>query len=248
MALPPPLRALRKLLFDPESFFENRSPIRTLPEATLVVLATASCVTLAFAAIGRMFAVNIDATYTRTEMEPWPDAQCEQFDDMGTAPEPCQIDESRTTEVDVGAEVWDVFVGYLPWVFVGLVVSWVLIAVGLHLLSALFDAEGSFAGTLAVVGWAMPLEFLQAAVGVGVLAATAYGTEFASDPDVLADQLQTMTEAGVSLPGTVAAIVVIGWQAYIWTYGIARARSLDTEDAALSAGVLGIVLVVLVLL
>ena len=239
------LHQLRALLFDPATFFENYPPRKTVGMATAVVLGVAALIMAGTAVIGRLFAARIDATYTETVMEPWSDAQCSSFEEMGAAPEQCQIDEPVTREVDVGAELWSEILRLLPLVFLSLVVVWLLIALALHVLSALFDARGGFGATLSAVGWGMVLELVSTAIGLGVIAATLYGTEFASDPELLLDQLEALTGGGPSVVSTLGTVLVALWQAYIWTYGLSRARSLAVGEAAIATAPVALVVLLL---
>lgn len=232
-------RQLMALLFDPATFFDRRSPRRSLGSASGVVLAIALLTTTGVAAVGWQFATSIDATVTETVMEPWPAETCESFQEMNHTPEPCTIDEPRTREVDVGAEIWQMLVGKLPLVFFGTLLGWVLIAAGLHVVSVMFDGEGSFGATLSVAGWAMVPQVVQLAVGLASASLLIHGTTFSSDPAALADQLERLASGSAGLAAAVATVVVTVWQAYIWAYGLRRARNLRLGDAAVTAGVVG---------
>lgn len=237
------LAALRQLLFDPASFFEEHPPSQSIGPAVGVVLATASVVTLGIGATVRIITAQIDATRTETVAEPWPDSRCNAFEKghpLGT-PRNCEIEEPITREVDVGAEVWEGFVGELPGLFVNVIVGWVLLAVVLHVLSAFFGGEGSFLGTLAVTGWASILDTVPVVIGIVTVFVVLLNTSFTSDPDVLAEQFQQLASPIAGGIGLLVSAIVITWQAYIWTRGLQNARRLPSEEASATAGIVAFV-------
>lgn len=241
MSLRSALQQFRDLLFNPGAFFARNRPRERLSRASTVVAGIAILTTVSVGAIGRLFTSRIDATVTETTMEPWPEATCAGFEGMDTpAPEPCRINESATREVDVGAEVWSEFVGYLPWVFVAVFVSWFLLAIALHLLSALLGGEGSFAGTLAVAGWSMVLEVVQLGVGLASTYVLLSGQEFTGDLETISQQLEQVTATTSTGADILIAVVVVGWQAYIWAHGLRYARQLEYGPAAIVAATVAV--------
>ncbi len=247
MSLP---RSLYALLVAPREFFETHPPGDSFGGALLVVLAVSLITTLGVAAIGWTFATNVDATYTETVAEPWPESACESFEDMNVSstPAPCAIDEPKTRQVDVGARLWEGFRGHLPLVFALSIVGWLLVGVALHVASAMAGGSGSFSGTLAVAGWGMLPAVVQVVVGTTAAVLAIRGTAFGGDPAVVADQLQQMADTTFGLWGTVGSVAATAWQVYIWVPGLERARSLDRESAVFAAGGVGVVTLVLSLL
>jgi hypothetical protein len=237
-------RSLRTLLFAPESFFEEHAPEQTIGTAIIVVLAVTLITTIGFALIGWLFAANIDATVTVTTMEPWSNSTCASFrsinqnTNMSTIPEPCTIDKPRTKQVDIGDKVWDAFVGRLPVFFVASVIGWILIAAGLHIVSALTGGEGAFTATLSVAGWAMVLQVLQTVFGVASIYLMIESTDFATNPELLQQQMEQLRHSSGGILGT---LVVTIWQGYIWTHGLRYARNLQYSSAALTAGVIALI-------
>lgn len=252
MIRPPSLRRPWTLVRRPGEFFERHPPASSLGGAVTVVFVVACATTAAFAAVGWWFSSSVHATETVTTMEPWPNATCESFAAMNestnhsTVPEQCTIDEPRTKQVDVGATVWDAFAGRLPLVFVGVFAGWLVVAAVLHAGSAMYDAEGSFAGTLAVVGWATLLDLAR----VAVVAAGAYvllrDVTFTGDPEAMARRLRRLT-AGAGAHADLVAVAVTAWQAYVWTHGLRHARDLRTGEAAVVAGTVAAVAVLFAL-
>ncbi len=252
MALPPSLRRLWTLVRRPGEFFEYHPPAASLGGPAAVVFVVACATTLGVAAIGWWFSSSIHATETVTTMEPWSNATCESFAAMNEStnhssiPEPCTIYEPRTKQVDVGATVWDAFAGRLPWVFVGVFAGWLIVAAVLHALSALYDAEGSFAGTLAVVGWATLLDLVRVAVVVAGAYVLLRGVSFTGDPEAMVRQLRQVTD-GAGGHANLVGVGVVAWQAYIWTHGLRYARDLRRGEAAVVAGVVGFVAILFAL-
>ncbi|WP_188975543.1 YIP1 family protein [Halocalculus aciditolerans] len=238
------LHALFDLLVRPDAFFE-RDGAWSLGRAFGVVLAVSAVTTAAVAAMGWLFTSNIDATVTVTTMEPWSDATCESFAEMNSTPEPCTIDEPQTKQVSVGAKVWSAFVGRLPFVFVASLLGWVLVAAALHAATWLLGGEGSFAGTLTVAGWAVVPTIVQAAFALVGFTLLVRGTAFSNDPEVLVQQLRTLSSSTGNAWAAVGGLVAGVWQAYIWTHGLAHARSLRVSDAAVAAGIVAVVTIAL---
>lgn len=239
------LHALRTLLFDPASFFETHPPERSLAGAALVVVAVAVVTSVVVAGIGEYMAAQIDATVTRTTMEPWSESMCQSFADMdGPLPEQCTIDEPQTKQVSVGAELRDAIYGRVPVIFFGTLLGWVVVAVALHAVGAFTGSRGSFTATLSVTGWAMPAQLVQTAFGVAGLAVLFSGVDFASDPELLADQLRRLTNTTGTAIGALGALVGTAWQAYVWTHGLHEGHDGTFGSAAAASGVVAVLLFV----
>lgn len=235
------LQALRELLFHPGAFFADRDAAQALGTAVIVVLVVAVVTTAGLGLVGWTLGQEIDATTTETVQEPWPESHCEQFAEMNHTPEPCTIDEPVTREVDLGAEAWSAFAGLLPLVFVGVPLGVVAHAIGLHAVSWLAGGEGGFGRTLTVAGWATVPTLLQTAVAVGNMLVAIQSQSFATDPDLLMQQVEQLA-ADFESTWTVAATVVSTiWQAYIWAHGLRWARDHDPEVAYGVAAVVGLV-------
>ena len=240
------LHTLRTLLFDPRSFFETHPPERSLGSAALVVVAVAAVTTVVFVAIGEYMAAQIDATVTVTTMEPWPESTCQSFAEMnGSLPEQCTIDEPRTEQMSVGAELRDAIYGRVPVIFFGTVLGWVLVAVALHAVGAFTGNSGSFGATLAVTGWASPAQLVQTVLGAVGLVFLLSGVDFASDPELLADQLRRLTNTTGTAIGVLGALVGTAWQAYIWTHGLHESHDTSLGGAAAASGIVAVLLFVL---
>jgi hypothetical protein len=233
-------RSLVALLTAPGQFFDRHPPQDSLLGAVVVVAFVSLVTTVGVGIIGWLLASNIDATYTETVMEPRSGPLCDPVANMTVTPEACGLDEPRTRQVDVGAELWDAFAGRLPLVFFSGFLGWVMVAVGLHLASAMAGGEGSFTATLAVAGWGMVPGVLQTVVGVAAAAVVIPGMEFASDPAVLAEQLRGMAPTTFGFWGPLAGVVATAWQAYVWGHGLRYARDLTRGGGFVAAGAVGL--------
>lgn len=237
------LHDLRTLLFRPRSFFQSHPPEDSLGSAALVVVAVAALTAVAFVAIGTYMASQIDATVTVTTMEPWPESTCQSFAEMdGPLPERCTIDEPQTEQLSIGAELRDAVVQRVPVVFFGTLVGWLLVAVALHAVSAFTGNSGSFAATLSVTGWATPAQLVQTVLGGVGLVLLLSGVDFASDPEVLADQLQRLSDTTGTRIGAAGALLAAGWQAYIWTHGLRESHDTSYGGAAAASAVVAVLL------
>lgn len=239
-------RSLLQAVSNPHRYFEEHPPAESIGQAAVIVFVVATLSSLAFLALGWVLSQQIDVTTTVTTMEPWSDARCEPFREMNNSsnvsslPEPCTIDEPRTKEVHLGEKAYSVFAERVPLVFFGILIGWPITAVGLHVLSALAESEGSFANTLAVAGVGMAPSVLQTFAVTGTMAWQAQSMTFGSDPTTVGNRLREMAEAGSHPVVIIAILVVAVWQAWIWAAGLERARNMHPGDAKFAAGVVAL--------
>lgn len=240
------LRSLRTVLFDPATFFETHPPEDSFSGALVAVSLVAVLSTLAVALVGTFVASQVDATVTVTTLEPWPDSVCESYAEMdGPLPEPCTVDEPQTEQVSVGSKLESAIFGQLPVVFLGTYVGWFVVGVVLHAVTAFTSGSGSFGDTLAVTGWATPAQLVSTLFGVAGIALAVHGVDFASDPDLLADQLRRVASTSRGALGAFGALLGTAWQAYIWAHGLHESHDSSFGGAVAAAGVTGVVLFVL---
>lgn len=224
-------------LFRPDEFFAERAPNLNLARAAAVVLVVALVSTAVVGAFGWTLAQRLTATTEIPDEQRPPDWVCE--NEAGTeAEEMVQqgCDEPEQKTVVVGDLLWSAFTERLPLVFVGVLLGWPLLAVGLHVASALMGGRGSFLDTLAVAGWGMLPSAVQAVVGFGFMYAALGGIDLAaSDPEMLASQIRSLSQR---VRGDTVALSLAGacWQGYVWTFGLKRARDLSTGGAAVAGG------------
>ncbi|USZ69178.1 YIP1 family protein [Halorussus salilacus] len=224
-------------LLRPDEFFGERAPGLSLASAALVVLAVAVVTTAALGAFGWVLSERLTATTEVPNENRPPDWVCDDEPETEAEErmhEDCDQPEHRT--VAVGDLLWDAFVDHLPTVFVGVLVGWPLVAVGLHVASAVFGGEGSFADTLAVAAWGMLPTAFQVLAGLALLLVSLNGIDLsASDPELLASRIESLSRRAQG-ESALLSLAVACWQGYVWTFGLKHARKLPTGAAAFAGG------------
>lgn len=216
----------------PDEYFASRRPDHDLARAALVVCIVAVATTAAVGAVGWAFTQQLDVMIPVDNPAHTPDWACENYEEMEvSSPAGCADDVPETTQVNLGDRVWEEFRGYLPFVFVGVFAAWLGAAVLAHLVTAVAGGEGSFAGTLAVSGWAAGPNLLQVVLGGAVAVDRIRALSLSSDPDVAVQQLQSVATFGDGLPTIAILLLVTVWKAFVWAAGLRRARNV-TPDAA----------------
>ncbi|MFC4358555.1 Yip1 family protein [Halobium salinum] len=229
----------RTPLLHPGEYFAERPPEDDLLRAAAVVLLVALATTAAAAVVGLTFAERLDFMVTVDNPAHTPEHMCDAFatSEMST-PSGCGEDVPETTQVNFGQKVWEEFRGFLPLVFVVTVVAWVGAAVLAHAATAFADgASGSFAGTLAVSGWAAGPNLLQVALGTGFVYLRLQSLTVPSDPAAAVAKLETLATFGSGLPMVAVLLVVTAWKAVVWSVGLRRARDISADASWTIAGV-----------
>ena len=214
------------LLTDPETFFEERELGLVGP---LLVVA---------AVMGLAFVAGVGGVVVAVDMAPYTTPE----DPMGPGADdpfaPDGQDPAEAQPIDPGdmAAFMAVFGG------IGLVLGLVWLALvflfyagSFYGLTAVFDGEGSFADTLAVVGWGFAPKILAEAVGVVAAVYTGIVWMMSERP-----AQGEMVDPIIGPVGTFfLGLVTIGalfWSAYIWYFGIKKVRNVDATGAAVSVG------------
>jgi hypothetical protein len=128
---------------------------------------------------------------------------------------------------------------------VGIFFAWVAYTIVLHVISMLFMGKGTFAGTLAAVGYG----FLPTAFGSLIdLILFAYylpTLQVAPVKDVLDIQSATtaLTHSPVFQMVSFIGIIFLLWSANIWVYGLRYARGISLRHAAMTVALPVVVLV-----
>lgn len=229
MRIPGPLAAF----FAPHRFFAESPHGSSFGVAFVVVTVVAVALTAALAGIGLLFVDAIDATVTVDNPDRPPEVFCE-----GETPEWYEDDceEPETIDRDAGSILWDVWTNYLPWIFVGTYLLWIVMGLFVHGAARLAGGEGSLAESLAIVGWALPAELLQAAGAVVFFAWLTAGERITADSEA---QLGAEIDALVASVPEVnpLAFVVAAWQIGIVAYGLRETHDLSLRAAAVACGV-----------
>lgn len=225
--------APRTPLLRPDRYFAERDPdlARGLAVAALVTVAALALV----AALGAVFTAKIDGTVMVDNPNRPPDAFCENGMNDTFAEMNASLDCSGPAEVERNIDpiISDALGQFYAVMAIGLPVVLLVGAVLLHVGTALADADGSFANTLAVTAWGFAPSLVTIPLGVAALwvlmdpVTVTPGT----DPAVLQS-----TVLGSLDPWLPAALVLnlatSVWGVAIWTFGLERGRSVSRAGAA----------------
>lgn len=113
-------------------------------------------------------------------------------------------------------------------------VLWAIYAVAFHVISLAFDGEGGFRTTLSLVGWGFLPSIFSGVVAAVAMYLAIQGISVPSDPAAAATFQQQLQDQPVMLAASAAGIVFTLWQAFIWTFAVKHARSLEVRQAALT--------------
>ena len=214
------------LLYDPETFFEERKLGLVGP-----LLVVAAVVVLAFVAGAVGLFVTVDMVPYTTPEDPMGPGADDPFAPDGQDPAETQpLDSSDMAAfAAIGGAVGLVLgVAWLAFVFL-------FYAGTFYLLTTFFDGEGSFTDTLAVVGWGFAPKILAEAVGLVAVVYTGI-VWMMSEPPGPGEMVDPIIgPIGTFFLGLVT-IGVLFWSAYIWYFGIKKVRNVDATGAAVSVG------------
>jgi hypothetical protein len=121
-------------------------------------------------------------------------------------------------------------------------VSWLLIGAILVAVCAYLGGEGDGTDTLAVAGWGFVPALAGALMTLGVTLYILGGT----DPSGIQEAVEvqgTLFETLRSTSVRALRYVLVGWQAFIWSFGISHVHGLELRKAALPAVTAGGVVV-----
>jgi hypothetical protein len=137
-------------------------------------------------------------------------------------------------------------IGSLAAAIIGPYLTWVLYAGAFHVISLLFDGEGEFRTTLALVGWGFVPAVVEGVVGAvltayrwevrGVTADLPATVDFTNQADAAQFQsaIQEMTSGPIVALTVGLGIVFTLWSGLLWTFAVKHARKLSLRDAALT--------------
>lgn len=121
-------------------------------------------------------------------------------------------------------------------------VAWLAITVGLYVLARLVGGDGTFASTLATAAWGMAPEFVAMPVKFVPLYLAIDGARLSAEsPRILSEQTQALFGSAEGPLGVALALLTTAWSAYVWTHGLARGHDVDLGTAAVPAGVVAFV-------
>jgi hypothetical protein len=114
-------------------------------------------------------------------------------------------------------------------------VVWLLYALAFHLVgSVAFDASGEFRDTLALVGWGYVPAVFGALVGAVANYVVFSGVRFPDDPQAIGAFVQELQSRPAFLVAGLVGIAFLLWSAFLWTFAVSHAESLDLRESALT--------------
>lgn len=124
-------------------------------------------------------------------------------------------------------------IGALSAVFVTFVM-WALFAGIFHAISALFDGDGGFRTTLALVGWGYVPSIFSGAISAAALFLALQQLTAPTDPASAATFQQQLSSHSLIITSSALGLVFTLWQGFIWTFAVKHARKLDLREAVLT--------------
>ncbi|MFB6140082.1 MAG: Yip1 family protein [Halosimplex sp.] len=153
-----------------------------------------------------------------------------------------QVFESASAGTGVGSGLTTAFQAFsFVFVIAGPFVVWLLYAGVFHAVSLVFDGDGEFSGTLALVGWG----FLPSVFGSVASAAINYyrfNVETIEVPAEFTQETMRQFMHNVNTGPLVALSAALGivftlWSAFLWTFAVKHARDLRLRNAAITVAV-----------
>jgi hypothetical protein len=131
----------------------------------------------------------------------------------------------------------------------GIFFSWVAYTIVLHVISMIFMGKGTFAGTLAAVGYGFLPTVIGSLIDLLLFAYYLPTLQVAPVTDILDIQSATLalTHSPVFQMVSLIGIIFLLWSANIWVYGLRYARGISLRHAAISVAIPVIVLIVVTL-
>ncbi|QLD90191.1 YIP1 family protein [Natronomonas salina] len=227
MRLPAPLAAL----LTPKRFFAESEHRRDAWNALVVVSVIALIATASYGGMGLLFASSLDATVTVDNPERPPEWACE-TPTLEMNEEDCQ----RPAEIerDAGDLLLEMWVQYIPHVFLGTYAAWLLVGSLLFGMGRLMGAGVRWSDTLVVWGWAMLVDLLQAFVALGFVAWLTAGRTVTAETE--AELLAEVEAMAAAVPEFNPLPLLVGaWQIVVVGYGLSETQDISVVHAALAA-------------
>jgi hypothetical protein len=141
--------------------------------------------------------------------------------------------------------------GYVPFVGVaaaiaGIFIAWVAYTVVLHVISMIYMGKGTFAGTLAAVGYGFLPTVFGGLVDLVLYAYYLPTLQVSPVTDVLDIQSATLalTHSPVFQMVSLVGLIFLLWSANIWVYGLKHARGISLKQAAITVAIPVVVLII----
>jgi len=210
---------IRTFLLRPGTFFEQRRDQLNGFRGGGLALGIAVAVTVVLGIALRLFAAQFTGTVERDNPARPPDQMCEDGGVGGMTVAGC--DEPATRTVEIGSLIWDYATEVLPGLFVGFVIVWIGLMIGLYVGAKLAGGSGQFGETAEITAWGLLPSVVGVAAGGAALVFFAATTDLsASAPELLLEQVRRLQNG---LSGLIFLAIQVGtaaWQAYIWAGGL----------------------------
>lgn len=122
--------------------------------------------------------------------------------------------------------------------FIATFLFWVIYAVVFHALAVfVFDGAGSLSRLLAYVGWGHIPALLSVAVSGVTNYVLARSLTPPSDPQGMRAFTRTLQSQPEFLIASLVGLVVLAWQAFIWTFAVRHSHGLDLRGAAITVAI-----------
>ncbi|WP_434531109.1 Yip1 family protein [Haloarcula sp. NS06] len=210
---------IRTFLLRPGAFFEQRRDQLNGFRGGGLALGIALAVTVVLGIALRLFAAQFTGTVERDNPARPPEQMCEDGGVGGITVSGC--DEPATKTVEVGSLIWDAAAEILPGLFIGFMIVWVGLMLGLYLGAKIAGGSGRFGETAEITAWGLLPSVVGVAVGSAALVFFAASSDLAaSSPEMFLEQVQSLQNGLSGLVFLTIQISTAAWQAYVWAGGL----------------------------
>ncbi|MBV0923785.1 YIP1 family protein [Halomicroarcula limicola] len=239
---------VRTFLARPGAFFESRVDRLNGFRGGALALLFSVVATVILGGVLRRFTAMFTGTTTVDNPSYPGDMICEDgaFAEMNMTVTTSGCDLPKRKSVEISSLLWDEVAGVVPWLVVGFVVVWFVLAVALHVGAWLGGGTGRFGQTLEVAAWGFLPTLVTSVVGGAALLFFASRTDLsASSPEALLPAIRSL-QSGVS-GLTLLLIQLLGatWQAYVWAAGLRVVHEVSRRAAVAVAVLVALVPVLL---
>lgn len=229
----PSSESIRQFIVSPAAFFAERPPADSLHIAFGLVVLFSLCLTVSFLLVGSMLAGTVDGTVTVDNPDRPPEPFCEHHDSDAAITDRC--DEPQTVDRDAGA-LFQEAVHEIIWVALfGPFVLWIGAGISLFVAGRVGGGSPSFAGAMSLAGWATVPEFVRLAAGLIGLYFVLGGLtvdDFDALEPVVGSAIESL-DSGLM----VISLLVVGWQWYLLSGGLAEDAELSWPAAAAAVAI-----------
>lgn len=113
---------------------------------------------------------------------------------------------------------------------------WFIYAGSFHTISVYFDGDGRFRTLFLLTGWGFLPLVVQGAFGAAMLQYTLQHVTVPQDPAQLEPFVRGLRSRPPLLVASVTRLVVLGWQALLWTFAVSHSRDLSRREGLATVG------------